>query len=674
MAEPTTAAAGAPRPRHGEALDGSPPATGRPPRRVSADLPADRQAAQPQAGQPAAEHPTAEPSTPAAQPAPQPAMAPAGPAPGPATVPGRHRAADASTAPPRSRSRSLAGTLWPLGALTVLGLVGARTLRGTPLPDDGRLAVPAYGLLGGSDDGPLSPDGLAAGHTAAYAAVTRAFGRHDTLVGAEREVLLVALLLGAVLVWRTARRLGASGPACAIGLLSLAAVLAVLPLAAVATPAALAVPWAALAGWLLTRPGRLPAGFAAVVLVPAVLLAPDLLLALLAAGGTALATSVWAVGRTARVGAVAGATVAGLAALRYALPRWDPEPTDPARWGGSTAALVVLGAVLLVVAALSGWQVPALRPVAVGLLSLTALGVLPPSARVPALVLAVPLAALLVAVLAAPLTAPRRRRASAPPWRRPLVLAAAAAMVALVVLAGVGFATAPRDDFGAAAEGDLLEWAGSHLPAGATVEADPVLATELQQAGAPAGMFGTSGGPAAGPDGPALQVTRDDGSSTGLVVARFTDAAGRMLAVVDPAAVPPDAAALDRRRTLGAALLDNPATMAPEPAAQLLRDGDVDPRLLSLLAGLTARFGVQLADLPVVPGEEDLVPVRSAVLAAAGGRPLTEGTEQLDDVLAWLSAQRGPFAPDDVRLVDGGLLVGFRYVTDPDGAVTRAGG
>jgi hypothetical protein len=40
----------------------------------------------------------------------------------------------------------------------------------------------------------------------------------------------------------------------------------------------------------------------------------------------------------------------------------------------------------------------------------------------------------------------------------------------------------------------------------------------------------------------------------------------------------------------------------------------------------------------------------------------------------WLAAQRSPLAPDDVRLTDSGLLVDFRYATDPDGVVPSPGG
>ena len=265
--------------------------------------------------------------------------------------------------------------------------------------------------------------------------------------------------------------------------------------------------------------------------------------------------------------------------------------------------------------------------------------------------------------------------------RRPAArLALAAVVLSAVVLAVVVAVTrSSPDDDGGTSPGttsgrDLTSWASAQLPVGATLAADPALAAALEQSGMGSGMLGTASSTSSGTDGPALRVVQGGDPAGGTVVARFADGDGGEFTVVDPAAVPPDAAALEQRRSLGAAVLANPATMAPAPAAQLLRDGDVDPRLLTLLAGLAARFQVQLADLSVVPGEEGLTPVRSAVLAAAGGRPLTEGTEPLSEVQTWLSAQRGPYAPDDVRLVDGGLTVGFRYVTDPDGAVTRAGG
>jgi hypothetical protein len=144
--------------------------------------------------------------------------------------------------------------------------------------------------------------------------------------------------------------------------------------------------------------------------------------------------------------------------------------------------------------------------------------------------------------------------------------------------------------------------------------------------------------------------------------------------VVQLEPVPPDAAAAERRRALARALLANPETVAPGPVAEALTAGDVDPRLLSLLAGIGARFGLVLDSLPAVPGEEGRTPVRRAVIAGIDGGALAADPGRTDRLEAWVAAQRPPYAPDTVRPVDRGLLVTYRYAPDPDGAVARAGG
>jgi len=253
-----------------------------------------------------------------------------------------------------------------------------------------------------------------------------------------------------------------------------------------------------------------------------------------------------------------------------------------------------------------------------------------------------------------------------------LVVAVVVAVTVAVTTASRG--TDHRTDAGPASAQDLAAWATAQLPPGATLSADPSATVELAQAGVEAGMLTTAASEAGAADRPALQVVRgaDVGDST--VVARFPDAAGGELTVIDPAAVPPDPAQLERRRQLGAALLANPLTRAPVDAAQRLRDGQVDPRLLTLLAGMAARFGTQLAELPLAAGEPVGASARAAVVSAVDGRPVAEGTTELAGLRSYLAAQLATFSPDEVQLVDGGLLVRFRYITDPDGAVTRGGG
>jgi hypothetical protein len=163
----------------------------------------------------------------------------------------------------------------------------------------------------------------------------------------------------------------------------------------------------------------------------------------------------------------------------------------------------------------------------------------------------------------------------------------------------------------------------------------------------------------------------------GVVLARFdSPGSARPLLVADPSPGVATAAELDRRRSLARALLANPTTTAGERAAAVLSAGAVDPRLLALLAALTAREGIGIADLPPAAGEPapsaDGVPARHALVDTLGGEPLTPGAAATDRLRTWLAAQQPPFAPDEVRTTGDGVLVGFRYVSDPDALVTRS--
>lgn len=592
------------------------------------------------------------------------------PTPGPPTVPGRHRAAPAPL--PR---RPGAGLLWPVAALVVVGLVGARTLRSTPLPDDGALAGPAFALLRGeSDRNPLSPEGLGAVHTAVYATVTRAFQRHAALVGAERELLLVLLLLTALLLWRTARRLGIPDPACAVAVLALGALPA---LHAAATPAASGVGWLLLAGWLATRIAagtRPPVAvrvLAALAAVLAVLLAPDALL-LLVAGATATV-----VGSTGSAARRIGAALAGLlllGAVRLLVPRWDPQPADPDRWGGDRTGLVLLTAVLVVVGVLAAWRLPRFRAAGVALTATAVLAVAPPSGRLPALLLCVPLAALLAGALVAAATEAVAR----PVLRRRPRAALVAGLVAAVVLAGLGTAAAaeltgaPRTDFGAAATRQLVSWAQAQLPDDAVLTASSRVTAELVHAGADPDQLRTgadASGAAAPTGGPVRRVTEGAPPAGSRVVARFGE-----LIVVDPRPTEPTPEQVAARRNLAAALVANPTIEVPPADAEVLAAGQVDPRLLTLLAGIGAQYGFGLQSLPAVPGEPADALVRQAVLGSVGARSLADDPAAIQWLHAWLDAQREPYAPDRVTDVDGGVLVGYHLVPDPDGLVAGAGG
>ncbi|WP_369130666.1 hypothetical protein [Modestobacter roseus] len=612
--------------------------------------------------------------------------------------PGARRARHAATAPGHRRT----GVLWPLTALAVLAAVAARRLSGPRLPGDDTLAAPAAVLLRGDGDlALLSPEGLGALHTAVYATVTRAFARHDTLVGAERELLAVALLGTGVLLWRTGRRLGLGDAGCALAVLALAAVPALAPLSAAASPSWLALPWLLLAAWLLLsgRPSRASAVTAAVATSLGVLLAPDALVLLVpgVAAGVA-ARAAWR--RPARMppGVTRALTVAGIAVgagvTRLLVGAWYPQPGDPTRWGAGTAELVLVGSGLLVVGVLAVVWLPRLRGPGAALLAGTLLGVVPPGDRLPTLLVCLPLAALLAAVLADALV--DRVAAARPAFGRVAREAAAGALVLVLAAALAGVVTGPRGDLGAEAYGQLVAWSDQQLPDDAVLAADPRPAAELVHAGLDLDRLVTARGPVTAATGELplqLQVSADgDPAADARPVARFpagspTDGGapddgapddrapdGVTLTVADPDPAEPTSEQLAARRELGEALLANPATTAPPAAAELLRAGSVDPRLLTTLAGLAARFGVSLADLPAVPGELPGVPVRQAVLGSVAGVPLPGDSPAADRLRNWLEAQRSPYRPARVTSVEDGLLLTWPRAPDPDAQVTPGGG
>jgi hypothetical protein len=221
----------------------------------------------------------------------------------------------------------------------------------------------------------------------------------------------------------------------------------------------------------------------------------------------------------------------------------------------------------------------------------------------------------------------------------------------------------------------LLAWADEELPAGARLLVPRRLRAELLHAGADADDVLPTGAPArADPSGPVLTVSEDEPPDRAAVLARFEGRSGeRPVVVVDPAPGTPTREELQRRRSLSAAILANPRTSTGDQAAGVLRSAAVDQRLLSVLALLTARSGVGIAAFPAPTAErDDGLPARRALVDKDGGEELRPGAAATDRLVTWLDAQRGPFAPDSVDVTDRGVLIGYRYVSDPDALVTRS--
>jgi hypothetical protein len=307
----------------------------------------------------------------------------------------------------------------------------------------------------------------------------------------------------------------------------------------------------------------------------------------------------------------------------------------------------------------------------VALVATTAVAVVVPGG-LSALYLCLPLGAFLTAALLQPLA--RSVLATRVRLRRIAQAAAALLVAATAVAALVGLARTPHPDLGARDHDALLSWSRGQLSPDARLVAPVRLWAELVHAGGHEDQFRLPG--TAGRGSPLAPVVRatEDGAPGDLLVARFgRSSSAPPLLVLDPARHPPTPADLERRRTLATALLANPATSAGAQATRVLESGQVDPRLLTLLAALAGQFGLGLDSLPPAPGESlRHTPAREAVVSSVAGRPLAPGLPVTDNLVAYLEAQLPPFAPDHVEAARDGVHVAFHYVSAPDDLVSGA--
>jgi hypothetical protein len=552
----------------------------------------------------------------------------------------------------------------------LVALLGLRAVRQAARPGEGLLSAEAFLRTATRDEasaGVLSPDGLAALHMAVYAAVTRAFDRADTLVAAGRELLLVVTVVSAVLLWGTARRLGFGSASTAVAML----VAGVPPLLSTVglldLPARFAVPWLLLAALLTVggSPSRAALGIALVSAVLAVLLAPDVLILLLTGGAAALATGVLAPRGTRRARLIAAALLGG-AAVAVALLLGDPAPGTAAS-GVAPGALLTAALVFVVIGGLAAAILGSLRVPALALVATTLLTQLP-SGRLSALVVCLPVAAVLSAGLARNLVRPR-----AETTRRVLriagatILAAATLATVVVLLRTPASTAAGRNPAGA-----VIEWAGSELSPDTRLVAESPLRAQLVHAGADQDAVRPPGARHDEPRATVLTVVSGAPPDGAMVLARFPGAAGPLL-VVDPAPGIPTGEELTRRRSLAAALLANPATTPGERAAGVLGSGEVDPRLLSVLAALAAQYGIGVQDFPLADGEPSEGPLARRVLVDhLAGDPLVPGAPATERLVAWLEAQLPPFAPGAVTSTEQGVRIEFAYVSAPDALVSAS--
>jgi len=220
----------------------------------------------------------------------------------------------------------------------------------------------------------------------------------------------------------------------------------------------------------------------------------------------------------------------------------------------------------------------------------------------------------------------------------------------------------------AAARQQAVAWVTAQVSHSAMVSCDPAMCAALEERGFPAGDLLTLGSAASDPLGSAVIV------STAAVRSEF---GGRLTSVYAPTVIATFGSGSARidirayaaggaaayltalradqgvRQNLGHVLLRNSRVIATPAARAQLAAGQVDTRLLAILATLTHQGPVSIVAFgDSGPGASPGVPLRDVEL----GSPPGTASGYLASVLALLHAQQAPYLPTSAalaRLADG---------------------
>ncbi len=232
----------------------------------------------------------------------------------------------------------------------------------------------------------------------------------------------------------------------------------------------------------------------------------------------------------------------------------------------------------------------------------------------------------------------------------------------------------------AAARAQAAGWIMTQVGAGAIVSCDPQMCADLQHAGVPAGRLLVLGTGSTGPLGSDVIVStaavrQEFGARLTAVYAPVTLASfgtGSAQAAIRVVAPDGSAAYLSGLRTdvaarasAGRQLLGNPRIRATAAVRRALAAGQVDSRLLTVLAALATMHTVDvLAAAPPVPGASAGIPVRAAVITP--GRPVPHHPRwpnTLRSLAQFLRNQQAPYRPGSIAAIQVGrhsaLRVGF---------------
>jgi hypothetical protein len=276
-----------------------------------------------------------------------------------------------------------------------------------------------------------------------------------------------------------------------------------------------------------------------------------------------------------------------------------------------------------------------------------------------------------------------RRSIPQRPLMMGLIVLAAAIVAASALIVAVPRHTATPAPAPARAGADALgaianvrhktaAWVADQVSRSAIVACDPVMCTALQAQGLNAQNLLTLQSAAADPLGSDVVVATaavrsQFGSRLASVYAPTVIASfGSGAAQIDVRAVAPDGAAAYQaalgadqlaRRAAGAQLLGNRLiTPAPAPARSLA-GGQVDSRLLILLAALAAKYPLNLVAFGAqAPGASAGVPLRSVEVTGAAA----QGAAEIRQVQDFLRAQLPPYRPLRLQVLAAGTRPALR--------------
>jgi hypothetical protein len=502
--------------------------------------------------------------------------------------------------------------------------------------------------------------------------LTDAFDRASTAVQAGRAAMVVLAVAVAVLVWMLGRQVTGSRGVAAVAVLLLASSPYFVGLQLVVDPVNLAAVWlTAAAAIAATGVGRRAAPVVFALLLPALVCAPFLV-----AAAPILVASAWG-HRTARSTSLAGRLVGGLlvvgwvvaahVALAQRSPELWPEPLSIGAGPSWPEVILVLLGAAGVVAALVDDR---LRGIAATVLALVPAAAYAPDRLV---VVAAPLTAVLTATVVVSIAEVAWHRSRSGATRRPprtkTIARRAAVVTSAAIVAAVGVAAwvrapQPVNNGLMVAVDDAKRWVTYNLaPGDALLVVDGAMWVDLIRAGYPREDLvladaRTTTAPA--PVDPAdrrrlIWVTTPALAppSAGLadqLLAEFGDAAAHVAIVQQQPPDAPDqeaiAADARARADAAAALLGNPNLILDREAERVLQAGDVDARVLAVLATLAAEYRLDIASFQAVPGEEGLaVPRRCARVLRIGDRGGPDGAAAARELVTWLRAQGVPYRP-----------------------------